>query len=353
MMRADAPTLSSLMSFKILGASADARKMTVYCPFSKDAELNSELEGFNDTPHSVAQRELPGYPGLYIGNTAQLRTHLESDLYSEKLDQIAPKLWVMSTQSSANISPLHRQMVKGRNIFITEDPKLHLTWIGDRIFLKPLPPYLLSWTFWSYVLDSTSFPLGHRKDCIRRWSLGILRTYAYLIRHQSDFNIAKRQELIPDDVSWAKFRRFSNRFVDIPDSAVSPRYAYGELRLSRLNFYTRLFLRQGSFLRTHHQYGAYFAQFYGPLLFVLGLLSVMLSAMQVAAASGQLVRVGPIGSGFWVLCGWFSIVTLGIVAFVCLLLGLLLSYKLCKEWFHAIKTRFWKDSKTRAKADLA
>ncbi|KAF2462923.1 uncharacterized protein BDR25DRAFT_308060 [Lindgomyces ingoldianus] len=60
---------------------------------------------------------------------------------------MAPRLWIM------NINPLHRQRVKGREIVLTEEPRLHLVWIHDRIFAKPLPRYLLSQTFWKMFLE--------------------------------------------------------------------------------------------------------------------------------------------------------------------------------------------------------
>lgn len=71
----------------------------------------------------------------------------------------------------------------------------------------------------------------------------------------------------------------------ILDTAVSPRYQFGELRLSRLNFWSKIFLQRLSFQKVYGQYGPYFARFYGPLLFIFGILSVALSAIQVALAA--------------------------------------------------------------------
>ncbi|CAJ2513956.1 Uu.00g020750.m01.CDS01 [Anthostomella pinea] len=51
---------------------------------------------------------------------------------------MASRLWWMSKQDSANIFPLHWQLVKQRTVIVTEDPKLHLVWIHNRIFIKPL-----------------------------------------------------------------------------------------------------------------------------------------------------------------------------------------------------------------------
>jgi hypothetical protein len=59
----------------------------------------------------------------------------------------------MTTMSSANINPLHRQRVKGREIIVIEEARLHLVWIHDCIFIKPITRYLLSHVFWETYLD--------------------------------------------------------------------------------------------------------------------------------------------------------------------------------------------------------
>jgi hypothetical protein len=159
---------------------------------------------------------------------------------------MAPHLWVMSTQSNANINPLHRQRVKGREIFVTEEPRLHLVWWHDRIFVKPLPRYLLSYYFWDVVLAQNSPWLGNRQDAIRSAALGYLRTYRYLVQRETDFRIAQQDHLhlIPREVSWAELCQFVSGFDQIKDNDVSLRYCYGELRLSRLNLYAPLLLTQ-------------------------------------------------------------------------------------------------------------
>lgn len=73
---------------------------------------------------------------------------LAREFCSDDLDRVANRLWWMSKQDNGNISPLHRQLVKRRTIVVTEDPKLHLVWIYDRIFIKPLPRHIGSYTFW-------------------------------------------------------------------------------------------------------------------------------------------------------------------------------------------------------------
>ena len=117
---------------------------------------------------------------------------------------------------------------------------------------------------------------------IRMSALGFLRTYYYLIQHESDFEIARNEtRLLPPDITWTDFCAFSKDFVDISDDTVSERYHYGELRQTRLNLYAKLIIGKFHYERVHGQYGAFFARFYGPLLFIFGILSIILSAMQV------------------------------------------------------------------------
>ncbi|KAI0163840.1 hypothetical protein GGR57DRAFT_451582 [Xylariaceae sp. FL1272] len=180
----------------------------------------------------------------------------------------------MSKQDSSSISPLHRQLVKRRAIVVTEDPKLHLVWIYDRIFVKPLPRYILSHAF------RQDYLCGDDENRVHRAALGFVRTYAHLIRYKSDFRIAQDPslQLIPPNITWEQFCNFTIAFADIEDRDVSPRYAFGEIRLTRLNFYAPLLLGKSHFQRVEYQYGAYFAQFYGPLLFFIGITSVFLGA---------------------------------------------------------------------------
>jgi hypothetical protein len=125
---------------------------------------------------------------------------LYQELWPNDLEKIATKLWWMSKQDSGNISPLHRQAVKDRRVIITEDPKLHLGWIDNRIFLKPLP-HLTSYTFWHEYMNDESKHSGITN--LRKAALGYLRTYFYLVQHESDLRIAQDPALglVPKEVT--------------------------------------------------------------------------------------------------------------------------------------------------------
>ena len=169
-----------------------------------------------------------------------------------------------------------------------ENPQLHLVWFYDQIFVKPIPRYLLSYAFWQY--------LSTQSDVLQQSVVGFVRTYSHLIRYESDFRIATREcyGLIPDKdgeepITWESFATFIGWFDKVADIGVNPRYHYGELRLTRLNFITRLFLGKLTFHHMHAQWGPFLGQLFTPLLSLFAILSITLSAMQVGLASEPVV----------------------------------------------------------------
>lgn len=280
-------------------------------------------------------QHVPGYPRVSLDDKNQLSCFLCKELRSSELDKFADRLWWMSKQDSANISPLHRQRVKGRTIIITEDPKLHLVWIYDRIFIKPLPQWLCSYTFWN---DHLCRQDGGGRD-IREAALGFLRTYHHLVKHESDFRIAQDPSLclVPMDTTWKQFCNFTSKIASVRDCDVSPRYAYGEIRLTRLNFYAPLILGKSNFQRIDYQYGAYFARLYGPILFVIGIASVILSAFQIIVSVGteaENTQGWRMGAPLWI-----SVVAIVCSFIILFSLGLILVYKVAMEWKVAIRDR--------------
>ncbi|KAI9799049.1 MAG: hypothetical protein M1833_004243 [Piccolia ochrophora] len=329
----------------------DKNALTCLCPFLEVNQLNSDL---NEHLSNIA-KHLPGHPRVPLQDKEGLLVFLESELCSRDLERLAPRLWWMSKHDSHSISPLHRQRVKKRNVIVSEDPKLHLVWIHDRIFIKPLPEYLLSHSFWKHHLaGGTVSNAARRMDSVRKAALGYLRTYFYLIRHESDFRIAQDPALclVPAHITWKEFCDFSADFKYIQDYEVSGRYGYGEIRLTRLNFYAKLLLGKWYFQRTEWQYGAYFAQLYGPFLFFFALSSVMLSAMQVEVGIEQLEPLDS-KAAFRQACRGFSIASVIVLVCVVVFLALLLIYKIAKEWQYALRDRFRRRRKNGQTATLA
>jgi hypothetical protein len=310
--------------------------------FSKANELVRDLV---PAPSAAQSETLPGQPSIPLKDLSRTKKFLHDDLWSEDLNRMAPRLWIMTTLSSANINPLHRQRVKGREIIVTEEARLHLVWIHDRIFIKPIPRYLLSYGFWEAYLDQRPESLNDEQSNLRKAATGFLRTYRYLIRHESDLHIAQQDglRLIPNDVDWASFCRFTSDLNDIQDSAVSRRYYFGELRLTRLNFYAPFLLRKFRFEQVHGQYGDYFARLYGPVLFVFAVVSTILNSMQVALAADQSLAVHWVS--VWHASRWFSAISIVGTAVIALCFAVLWLWMFLDEWVYTLRQK-WKARST-------
>jgi hypothetical protein len=284
--------------------------------------------------------QLPGYPDIELRSVERLARFLTHELECKELDAISDHLWLMTTQSSGNITPLHSQKVKSRSIILSEDPKLHLIWFYDRIHIKPLPVFLFSRRFWQEFLLNDQQLLGARHKAILASALGFLRSYAHLIEYESDFRIAKEVtlQLIPKFVSWNEWRLLRARLLEIGDHDVSGRWKFGQIRLTRLNFYCKFLLRKTAYYRTYRQYGDYFASFYPPLLFLFGIVSVVLGCMQLAATVEQLDEHWPRLLGMF-RC--FSIFILTMTFSLLASLVTIFTVKIFNEWKYALHCRYW------------
>ena len=225
---------------------------------------------------------------------------------------------------------------------MTENPQLHLVWYYDRIHIKPIPRYLLSYALWQF-LDTQPVEL-------RKAITGFLRTYSYLVRYEPDFRLATSDEhqlaLIPKDdgsvsadgsdrITFERFAGFIAAFQKLPDDSVSPRYRYGELRLSRLNMCARMFLRKFTFHHIDAQWGAYLGRFLAPILSIFAVLSVALSAMQVElGVQGSLQDSLPKWTYFAYVSRWFSCLVLVIIAITVIFFSLLVAFMILHDiWF--------------------
>ena len=315
-------------------------------PFAKSYQLCNELDTYDNNEDNTTP--LPGYPTLSMNNVSSVVQFLEKEFCSKDLEKFAPRLWIMSTYSSDNINALHRQRVKGREIIVTEEPRLHLVWIRNRIFIKPLPRYLLSHAFWELFLGTKLAELGYRRQRINRAALGFLRTYSHLIRRESDFVIAKQDQLrlVPSDIDWPRFCIFMSE-INIQDADVSERYHYGELRLSRLNLYAPFILHRLYFEQVHGQYGEYFARFYGPVLFVFAIVSTIFNGMQVGLAVEQLSSKHWVA--LWSVSRWVSLIGIIVTALIAACFALLWIWLIADEWIFTIRRKM---QRRRGKREL-
>lgn len=316
-------------------------------PFYLAHQLTTDLDAlhnqnYNDKeqPNPANGVRLPGYPGIAINDGKRLVAFLESELNTNDLDRMAPKLWMMSTFSSANINTLHHQRVKGRSIIVTESPGLHLVWGHDCIFVKPMPTYLMSHAFWTQILIREDGPIEEpcQREHLLRAARGFLRTYFHLIKYESDFYIAQEASLrlVPAGISWEQFCSFSSRLDLIDDDTVNPRYTYGELRLTRLNFYAKFLLRRFQYQHIHGQYSSYFGRFYAHLLFAFGVLSILLNAIQVELAIDQVATQK--WASAWIAWRVVSTVCLVLVILVVSTLLCFLAWIFGDEWIFAIRS---------------
>jgi hypothetical protein len=219
----------------------------------------------------------------------ELSTCLALELKTPRLNNIHQYLWLAGLPAAAR--PLHRQKLLGRCILVTEDPDEHLVWFETDIFIKPLPEFLLNWDFWNdkLCLDEEL----HKAAC------GLLLSYAWLVQHNSDLEIAKELGLLSKNMEWFKWVDFMDAFLDNINcetmSDVNKRYRYGELRLSRLNTiygfapptYSLRNLIRG-YRSGSSWYRAFFERHFKWLLAVFAILSVFLSALQVGLATTML-----------------------------------------------------------------
>ncbi|KAM0544233.1 hypothetical protein ACHAPJ_011922 [Fusarium lateritium] len=217
---------------------------------------------------------VPGYPTVTLSDPNEAAFFLKRELSTERLNRLHRLLFLVSRPR--NISPLHHQIVKGRDICISEHPDHHLLWYRNRIFIKPLPKFLLSRAFWAAHLR----PGLEAERQFRLEALGFLRTYASLILHESDFDLALKLKLIPKTFTWETWCASIAGFRNMSDKAVSTRYHYGEIRLTRLNFWHSLILGT-SYLEVNGHYDQYFASIGGPMVFILAAITVILGAIQV------------------------------------------------------------------------
>ncbi|KAI0862793.1 hypothetical protein F4860DRAFT_502297 [Xylaria cubensis] len=266
---------------------------------------------------------------------------LVAELNCELLEALYPHLDLIARKSSSHIDPLHAHLRKQRTIQITEDGHLHLLWDASTVLIKPLPAYLLNSDFWRFNLAPGS--------ACRLHAFGFIRTYAYLIRHPSDFIIAQKENLIPpttNELCHSEFEAFIQNFRVNSDERVSPRWHFGQIRLTWLNWAVRIFQPMtttssrgmfGRFFYTeqYYQTGQFLREFGPPILFMFATLSLILSAMQVVLAA----RADDPWTKFALVSAWFSVATIIALISVFLVLALVAAFVFALQLNFALRAR--------------
>ena len=236
---------------------------------------------------------------------------MEKEFDLDRLDRIFRWLWVAGRPMPPR--PLHHQLLLSREIFVTERMDMHLVWTTGRIFLKPIPRFLLVPRFWTGGLSCSRKCRCPNKDTNndqkKLWmsALGFLFSYTSLIRHESDFLIAKEKHLLPAELQWPTWRIL----VDQIDTQhiyprIDRRFHYGELRLSRLNeiyILTQNFSLRG-YMAPWNQYGGFLHDNLSWLASATVYIALVLTAMQVGLATNALqnsVAFQAVSYGFTVI----------------------------------------------------
>lgn len=230
----------------------------------------------------------------------------EDELGLKRLNDVQSLLWLAGRPTPPR--PLHYQLVASRDIFISEKMDMHLLWQTNRIYLKPIPRYLLDYQFWNKILicestancvcnaSATSMspnPAQHQ-SCGRRLlyrnSLGFLLSYVALVQYESDFEIAKAKGLVPDNLMWKNWKALVRQLLDQKNrSNVNERFQFGELRLTRLNLIYRLrFAMFRGYKFRFQDSSEYFQYSLTPIVSFITYIAIVLTAMQVGLATDRL-----------------------------------------------------------------
>jgi hypothetical protein len=208
---------------------------------------------------------------------------LRGELLVNRLNAVQDWLWICGRPMPPR--PLHHQVVISREITITENPELHLVWSNHRIFIKPLPSWLLDPDFWTaHILHD---------DNMARCARGFLFSYTALIAYESDFRLAHEKGLLPDALTWAGWKCVAKEVLHDHDMAtLNPRYWYGELRLGRLNLVYRLrkgFIFRGySKVSGHAIYTDLIRDNFTALATILAYVVIILTSLQVGLGTERL-----------------------------------------------------------------
>ncbi|PHH65736.1 hypothetical protein CDD81_1463 [Ophiocordyceps australis] len=251
------------------------------------------------TPRLAKPPVLPFYdsitPTLYLKQTSLIPIHtakeyLQQSFDLERLHRVQKWLWLAGLPLPAR--SLHRQKILGREIVITEQADMHLTWRESTLFLKPLWKPLLDYAFWEEALC-------HGDPAVYQSAAGLVLSYTWLIASKPDLQIAKQHKLVPKKLKWEVWAAFVRDFLKTHnlhnfDSLVAARYDYGDLRLNRLNLIYRFapelfptYLMRGYFYG-YNRYSQFFGRNFAWAAVAVLYVGVVLAAMQVAGTVNPL-----------------------------------------------------------------
>lgn len=280
----------------------------------------SEICPLEHFPASFRSR--PPDENIHVVDHNTFSHFLEVEFSLARLENIHSKLWRVGYPRPPR--SLTTQIQLGRMIVLTGALDMHLVWGGGKIFLKPLPRYLLEPEFWAAHLPSSGLASDERvatpitpattqvmststsilstpdgsppsRSEIRKSALGLLYTYACLITYPVDLKLALERGLIPKDAGnepdWATWRKLAAELLH-PEvrSQVHRRFQRGELRLGRLNW-IYVFRDPPSFQMYYDPWHSYTDFFIANLSWITAAtvyIAIVLTAMQVGLSTDAL-----------------------------------------------------------------
>lgn len=282
---------------------------------------------------------------IRVINDASFGEFLRAEYSLSRLDDVHPKLWLAGFRRPAR--SLSTLVLLGRKIVPTNALDMHLVWGGGRVYLKPLPRYLLEPDFWSEHLSGPDHLYARRSPedttavtKIRQAAFGLLYTYACLIPNQVDLELALREGLIPRDganqPSWPTWRRFAAEILS--SHAADPkqahrRFLHAELRLHRLNWIF-IFKDVPAFRMYYNQWQSYTDFVRSNMAWIAAATAyivVILAAMEVGLSTDTLGASKVFNTASYIF-SMFSIFT-PLFAFVLIVLALLVT--LVPNWRRA------------------
>lgn len=297
---------------------------------SSGAPFNVKLLG--DTPTANIASLLPAATRL-ADDSIQVPSvasagldFLAKDLLVERLNNVHKYLWL----AGRPMPPRHlsHQIVLLRDIIVTENISLHLVWQAKRIFIKPLPKYLLDEGLWtqclSRVLQDDAEVARHREN-VTECARGFLLTYCALVCYESDFKLAQKLGLLPAEIVWDKWRSWVAEIItNCPHERINQRFWYGELRLGRLNKIYRWIgghvLRGYSTVGSYNDYGELLRENFAAFAIALGYVVIVLTGMQVGLATNHLQQSVAFQGASWIFAVISIIAPLAAVAAILLYL---------------------------------
>lgn len=239
-----------------------------------------------------------------------------------------------------NARALHRQILMGRRLFITEQADLHLLYHSDILMIKPLPAYILCPQVWvSYFNDNEE---------LHKSAAGLLMSYVWLVRSPMDFKIAidKERPLFPAGMTWENWKRIVDETITYinPNTLhqVNSRYQFGELRLGRINTIYRLspdligknFVR--GYLYGYNRYAPFLQRNVAWVLAVSVLFSLVLSAMQVGTGLDSLKDNPPFNKASFGFVIFSCVLVSAVLAFVIMTFGFIFLFNMKEAIAHSI-----------------